>query len=746
MEPLAPTLMLGIACVAFDLPHRGLEYLLEVWHKVTLPERRIGAARFGVDAAIAIRRLELAVELGLATTDWYWKNGPSERLEEYQALLLDRDVGRLIELAIDVAEMSDALGELRSAASSAEVAVSSNCPAGEITLKALTGMLVALEDDDTSKLNDAFHVAITHRAMAVARHVCFFFLFSYAKGRQVPESEFLIWEWRFAWLTCEACSHDSGFLGRWLGQQHQLFSEISSIRDSSWARACLAVFNQSAESAEKKVLALRDQLTRSAFEMCGVRRAIGEAALILRTVKAVDSNEVLKNEVLAGLGTLLLSPLASSHVLEMRADLSELHTALQNMRERNENWTSAISTLDTLTRVLETGDFVEGVCQSLLLLESALPRFIPASEANYYVWLRHSLQGMSDGTGRELMSEASRLLTSERVAMLLDSADVPKYLRVRLSAAHFGARGFAAALWVLEAVALLKTQEQVLGPISFAAIAAAERSRKDAISEMVICLTRLDEAERDCRQLNMPTRDLASICLERGIIRKFGAAGLLKSNDHENLRSEWVQSSVEDFRRSIEAAKQLPLNLQAEARIKAANEGISSAAAIGDATAKAEFEVEIETLRMDSANWPAIERAKLSRCHDPLAEEFETGHGHEGLRTGGEKAIQDLTNHVMNAAGYPADRRKYVEADARKLARVDVVQWEYCRHLQPLQNLLHMHSPKTVYARPTVYTCGCELLGHQTQIEMEDIDVVIDAMKRTYCMGCSSRSPLCNET
>src|SRR5690606_14863256 len=122
-------------------------------------------------------------------------------------------------------------------------------------------------------------------------------------------------------------------------------------------------------------------------------------------------------------------------------------------------------------------------------------RFMPASEANYHVWLRHSLQGISDGTGRERTVQVSRLLTSERVGPLLESADVPDYLRVRLSAAHFGARGFAAALRVHEAVALLKAQDEVRGPILLASIAAAERSRTDAIAELTICLTKLEEAE-----------------------------------------------------------------------------------------------------------------------------------------------------------------------------------------------------------------------------------------------------------
>ncbi len=746
MEPMAPTLMLGNACVAFDLPHRGLELLLEVWHEVTVPERRIGAARFGVDAAIAIGKLDMAVTLGLAATDWFWTQGPPEQVEAYHTFLLDHDVGRLIQLAIDVTDTSDARGELRSAVSAAEAAIASSSPTREITIGALTGLLAALEGNDTIKLNDAFQVAITHRALSVARHICFFYLFKYARGRQVQESEFLIWEWRLAWLTCETGSHDSAFLDRWLGQQHQLFSQIASVSESSWARACLAVFSQTAVSAEKKVLALRDQLTRSAFEMSSVRLAVGEAALVLRTVKVVDSDEELKNAVLGGLGTLLLSPLASSHVSQLRRDVSALQSALQNVRGGSKDWTSTISSLDILTRVLETGDFVDGVCQSLLQLEPALPRFMPASEANYYVWLRHSLQGMSDGTGRERMTQVSRLLTCKRVGPLLESADVPDYLQVRLSAVHYWARGFASAIRVLEAVALMKTQDEVRAPIRLASIAAAESSLNDAIAELTLCLTKLEKVERDGRQLKQLNHDLTSVCLDRGIIRKFGAAGLLKNKNHEELRREWIRSSIEDFRRSIEAAKQLPLQLQSVARINAANEGISSALAIGDSKAKAEFEAEIESLRSNSANSAAIENAELSRRHDPLAAEFGTRRGREVLDTGGEDAIRDLTEHVMKAAGYPEDRRRHVESDARKMVRINVVQWEYCRHLQPLQNLLHMYSPETVFARPTVYTCSCELLGYQTQIEMEDIEMVIEAMQRTYCMGCSKRSPLCNET
>jgi hypothetical protein len=107
--------------------------------------------------------------------------------------------------------------------------------------------------------------------------------------------------------------------------------------------------------------------------------------------------------------------------------------------------------------------------------------------------------------------------------------------------------------------------------------------------------------------------------------------------------------------------------------------------------------------------------------------------------------IRFFADHMMKAIGYPEDRRRHVEADVRKLARIEVAQWEYCRHLQPLQNLIHTQSPATAFSRPTMYVCSCTLFGHQTKIEVEDVDVTISAMKQVYCSKCSMRSPLSSD-
>jgi len=105
---------------------------------------------------------------------------------------------------------------------------------------------------------------------------------------------------------------------------------------------------------------------------------------------------------------------------------------------------------------------------------------------------------------------------------------------------------------------------------------------------------------------------------------------------------------------------------------------------------------------------------------------------------------QDIPAHaesMMRAYGWPEDRRKHVEDDIRKLNQAAIANRDFCTHLQPLQNLTDTRSPATIYARPTKYTCSCTLLGHKTRIECDDMEVVINAMRRAYCDECTNREP-----
>jgi hypothetical protein len=81
---------------------------------------------------------------------------------------------------------------------------------------------------------------------------------------------------------------------------------------------------------------------------------------------------------------------------------------------------------------------------------------------------------------------------------------------------------------------------------------------------------------------------------------------------------------------------------------------------------------------------------------------FQSGH-HRGLETSlvqgldltNESLVRHYTDKVIEALGLPPERRGNVEADIRNEARIEAVQREYCKHLQPLQDKRHLLSPQT---------------------------------------------------
>jgi hypothetical protein len=106
-----------------------------------------------------------------------------------------------------------------------------------------------------------------------------------------------------------------------------------------------------------------------------------------------------------------------------------------------------------------------------------------------------------------------------------------------------------------------------------------------------------------------------------------------------------------------------------------------------------------------------------------------------------EQDISAYAELVIRANGWPEDRRKHVEDDIRKLNYAAIAVRDFCRHLQPIQDLIDGRSPATIFAGPTKYTCLCAFFGHKTRIECDDMEVVIKAMQRSHCDECTHRAP-----
>ena len=151
--------------------------------------------------------------------------------------------------------------------------------------------------------------------------------------------------------------------------------------------------------------------------------------------------------------------------------------------------------------------------------------------------------------------------------------------------------------------------------------------------------------------------------------------------------------------------------------LKAAFPGQSVARALDDKGALAEFTELINDVRSMGGYDKLITAQESLESNDILNLPDRPRDGRGFLKPDDEDAIQFFTNHLMQSTGWPEDRRRFVEDDVRKMARIEQEQDEYCQYLQPLQNLLHTRSPHTVYAEATQYTCSCTLLRHQTSVE-----------------------------
>jgi len=106
--------------------------------------------------------------------------------------------------------------------------------------------------------------------------------------------------------------------------------------------------------------------------------------------------------------------------------------------------------------------------------------------------------------------------------------------------------------------------------------------------------------------------------------------------------------------------------------------------------------------------------------------------------------VRDFAKNIMTARGIPADRFAVVERDcfaAREIARE---RRHWCQYLELQQDLRHLGSMATIYARDPNQICVCSKYGYRSKIENPDACTVIRAFKGTYCQACQGRSPKSN--
>jgi hypothetical protein len=270
----------------------------------------------------------------------------------------------------------------------------------------------------------------------------------------------------------------------------------------------------------------------------------------------------------------------------------------------------------------------------------------------------------------------------------------------------------------------------------------AEGTFVASMNTLTYCLDAYGKLEEQCSEKSSLAGELASIYFERGGLRKLIGAVLKFRNDHATADSIYLKPAAQDMIATIRLVQDLGSPTMEVIQLRAAFDGMVIAEILADRELLTAFQRVIGLHRASRKHTDEIRRLDAAFAEEPLLASTRKVRSRHSFRNADDETIKHYADSIMKATGYPEIRRRHVEDDIRKVARFDAVREEFCRHLEPVQNLIHTHFPETSYAQPTVYTCKCNLLGHETRIEYPDVDAVIAAMKSAYCSGCDKRSPL----
>jgi hypothetical protein len=396
-----------------------------------------------------------------------------------------------------------------------------------------------------------------------------------------------------------------------------------------------------------------------------------------------------------------------------------------------------LESVNALAIALESGCPSEASFKALVDLQSRIQLLSANSSAQFYIWLRHFAEfGRGDIFTFE---ETCQLLLTPHVDALLAGDQLLSYLKIRLATCQLCAKSLGSHHKLTRAIAVVETQKKLKSPIKRSAVEDAEAAIRSAVAELTSNIDQLNVVEKEAEKLNL-NHEIWSCCMERGGTRKLAGTALLRNFHDPSAKETWLRPSLADYRRGIEVAGPVTSPMTADLVLKPATTALTIARSLGDDAAIAEFTAIIDDVRATGLYDEQIAKQEHIESLDPLLEQVDD-RKKPFLTPNNEKGIQDYTDLMMSSTGFPAERREYVEDDVRKIARIEEIQYTYCEHLQPLQNLKHLDSPNTAYTSKTKYVAACSLLGYEMSIEVDDIETTINAMKSVHCNVCPHRHP-----
>ena len=737
MLPAAPTLMMAYACGSLGRPNRAFAYLDRALSEIDSPAAISQSAYFGWEVAVKAQLLEPAAKYGAMAAMMSPIADPLNAAVTFDNFILDHIVGKVVNLAINVLPEEILTLDAARAAIGEERAAEND--AVRVLSDSLDAIAEALRNNDPDRLESAFQLAMHCGALFVARDLAWFWCFRFHQRKPRPIGEMLLWHWRLCWLSLSIAGTDVKFLDGVCDQQRSLWNRLKAANDDPTVHEACNVLDATDVPSRTRAEHLTSCLGRHTCDYFGAKTLLSEVGHAIRYLKNREPLREITGPFAGKCLNILLHPAASEVEDDLRERLEELNKAIGATTPQDallDEWERMVHRLCVIAEVLHEEQPTAAAFDALLSFDKVLPLLSPTSEANSYVWLRHFL-GLAE-RDREILERVMGLLRSDRVTSLLANPDVPAYLRRRLGICRAAARSQLAISMLASAIAMTIIQQQAGTTVQQSAVLKAHADRDEALREANETVESLDAIEQELRKEDNHGIDLWSCCHERGGLRKFiGTLLCVQMNNHK-LGEPWLRRALEDFRLAI-AADETTEGRNATAH--SATEALIIAEYL-NLDAEREYFNKLLAEIAAKLNDPQTQLLlDIATSSDPLSRPKHAGDNRPPWPTE-ERDIQRFVDDLMSAMGLPLDRRRAVEDDVRKQIQIDEVQKKFCKHLQPLQNLTHTQSPSTSYLFKTKYTCSCTLLGHQTVIENDDIAVVIDAMKKTYCEGCDRREPI----
>jgi tetratricopeptide (TPR) repeat protein len=737
MLPCAPTIALGHACAALAHHKEALDYYERSFQELPNDATRYMQSIVALPSVVSLRDLKYAAVIAarLFTTP------PPPLVDEarvaHEASGRDFALSQAVAIAVETLEKTDAVAVFDEVIDTLRGFTADGGTELEVLRNSIDGIKMAVVDGADTVLATAYRSAIGLRAYVVARDLAWVWCHRHFVSRPKPIRAIILWQWRLAWLSIRTLATDHDNLRRCNHNQRVFWERIDSSQPSDMVKEILSPFSNVEMGPDDLAQAVVDNLTRIAFDTIGFSDCFPELGDMLRAGLDGEWIGAIRHKSVVQLLNFVLSPAAGEIAGTLRSSLDSLAETLRfSDTQRGENirkWREAVDVTNRIfSHLVDHVPPTPDLAKAFLTVRPFVPELGAESGAHWFVAYFHCLSELGDDMTSTLEAQVKHLSSNAIGAFVERTPGLAEHNRARLTLLGLDVDGRAAFAAFSAAVAVRCYQEQSQLPIHPSVVEKASADYLKAKENMDAVLKKYSALAESLEKEEYAEERLTCVFQMGSLRAGYGGARVLTLlRDREAAENE-LKTALEELKTALSLAGQMSDNSRSA---MIAGRIAMAASLIGDEAAAEQYVSLARSYGADT-NDPVLEGVLAS-----VETNRVSGRRLSSPRKYENEHISRIAGQLMNAHGWPEDRRKHVEDDLRKLSRVDETKSSFCKHLEALQNLTHTLSPSTSYTRPTQYTCKCLRFGHQTVIEHHDIDVVISAMQRTYCEECNHREP-----